>query len=281
MPFPPLSGQAPQMFPGPPSALLPAVYGNAVRGRSKSPVFQAKTSYGGYQIFPSETISILCDYGGRPGRGDPGFRGGATGAMVREKEHPFPRVIRFHPSPGGRPRFDIAGQPHGKRAVPYFKDKASLVRAGFISASPGASHGNMRASCGEYFPSVFSPDEAGIARDRVSEGRERFVPGYPYFPDGKLFEQGSRSAEMVLVGMGEDQRVQPAGARASKEGSDDSCARIPVRRAPAIDDHALAVGKGDDVRGSFAHVERGDIQAGVGQGRVRQVDPCEESQCCG
>jgi len=85
-------------------------------------------------------------------------------------------------------------------------------------------------------------------------------------PDAVALEDEREPGHVILVGMGEDDEVDPAvpGRDAGIEGDDEA-----VGVGAAVDEHAAAARAGHEDGIALADVEDGDVDAAVGAGRGR------------
>ncbi len=183
---------------------------------------------------------------------------------------------------GGRPRFgeervdvvlDVAGQqesPSGDLAEEHDRDVVDpAARIGRLARdAAGIRPQDAEPDVVEGDPGARGEDpvrrRARLAEDPVERGVARAGPAHPGLvdpPDAVALEEERQARDMILVGVGQDEDVDPAVPRRQAPVQLDE---EPVRIRPAVDEHPPAAPALDEDRVSLADVEDRDPGRAVG-----------------
>jgi hypothetical protein len=115
-------------------------------------------------------------------------------------------------------------------------------------------------------PAPHGPGRQGLEEVRVGTLRRGGCP-FPKLADTKVPGHGHEAVDMIGVGMGQDQDVDPREALPPEDRGHDALPDVErtAGEAAAVDDHGLAVREFDQDRFALADVDHRDPEAGRGR----------------
>ena len=168
------------------------------------------------------------------------FRGRGAAAVVRDFQHIRADVAVKAAEGGFGGLFDVAGQQQGSCAVTHAEDDASVI---VLIARPGHRRSRIQ-NFGDTTVAEINPlagrqlihryaQVLGDLRHARDFRLTRFAGRHESSADWDPTKERGRAADMVIIGVREDERIEAPDSLAPQKGKDYLPAGVPVLEGPA------------------------------------------------